>query len=157
MCNKAVDTCPSTIQFVTEYNEIQEMSYKAVNTCFFIFDSLPECYNTQETCDKVVSKRPFKLKYCLDRYETQQICGRAVDDCLSALPHEWFITDKVIRKLYEALFANDDIPFLINILLKPFFAGEMGIVSVDLDKIDLDNVNFYEDDPNTFIHVRLLG
>ena len=30
-------------------------------------------------------------------------------------------------------------------------------VSVDLDKINLDNVNFNEDVPETIIHVRLMA
>ena len=30
----------------------------------------------------------------------------------------------------------------------------MGVLSVDLDKINLDNVNFDEDDPETIRHVR---
>ena len=33
----------------------------------------------------------------------------------------------------------------------------MGILSADLDNIDLDDVNFDEDDPETIIHVRLLA
>ena len=36
-----------------------------------------------------------------------------------------------------------------------FFGDEIGILSVDLDKINLDDVNFDEDYPKTSIHVRL--
>ena len=32
----------------------------------------------------------------------------------------------------------------------------MGILSEDLDKINLNEVNFHEDDSETFIHIRLL-
>ena len=32
----------------------------------------------------------------------------------------------------------------------------MSILSVDLDKTDLDDIDFYEDYPETIIHVRLL-
>ena len=32
----------------------------------------------------------------------------------------------------------------------------MNILSVDFDKINLDDVDFYEDDPEALIHVRLL-
>ena len=47
--------------------------------------------------------------------------------------------------------------FLTKILITPhFFANEMGILSVDRDKIKRDNVNFY-DDPETIIQVRLLA
>ena len=33
----------------------------------------------------------------------------------------------------------------------------MGILSLDLDKIYFDDVNFYENDPETIIHARLLA
>ena len=33
----------------------------------------------------------------------------------------------------------------------------MGFLCVDLNNINLDNVNFYEDCPETIIHVRLLA
>ena len=37
MCDKAVDTYPSTIQFVPECYKTQEMCYKAVHRCFCIW------------------------------------------------------------------------------------------------------------------------
>ena len=53
------------------------------------------------------------VRYCLDRWKTQKMCDEAFDDSLSALNFvpDWFITNKMIRKLHEALFANDDILF----------------------------------------------
>ena len=36
MCDKAVDTYPSTIQFVPKCYKTQEMCYKAVHRCFCI-------------------------------------------------------------------------------------------------------------------------
>ena len=33
----------------------------------------------------------------------------------------------------------------------------MGIVSVDLNNINIDHVNFDEDNPETIIHVRLMA
>ena len=33
----------------------------------------------------------------------------------------------------------------------------MGILSVDLNNINLDDANFHEDDPKTIIHVRILA
>ena len=38
-----------------------------------------------------------------------------------------------------------------------FFGSAMGIFSADLDKINLDDVNFDESDSETIIHVRLLA
>ena len=38
-----------------------------------------------------------------------------------------------------------------------FSSDEMGILSVDLIIINLDDANFYKDGPKTIIHVRLLA
>ena len=48
--------------------------------------------------------------------------------------------------------------FLMKILVKShFFANQVGILGVDLDKINLyDNNNFDKDYPETIIHVRHL-
>ena len=60
-------------------------------------------------------------------------------------------------KVLWVLLANDDILFFDKGFSKvTFFANEMGILGVDLDKINLDN-DFYKDDPETTIHVRLLA
>ena len=42
MCNKAVNTYPSPIQFVSECYKNQEMCVKAVDTCPFVYDSVPD-------------------------------------------------------------------------------------------------------------------
>ena len=60
-------------------------------------------------------------------------------------------------KVLRVLLANDDILFFDKGFSKvTFFANEMGILGVDLDKINLDD-DFYKDDPETTIHVRLLA
>ena len=38
-----------------------------------------------------------------------------------------------------------------------FSGEEIGILSVDLNDINLDDANFFEDDPKTIIQVRLLA
>ena len=56
------------------------------------------------------------------------------------------------KSLVDALFSNDDILFFdedSNSVTS--FGGEIGILSVDLDRINLDDVNFHEDDPETII------
>ena len=64
----------------------------------------------------------------------------------------------MIQKLHEALFPNNDILFLDDDFGKvKFFGGEIGILSIDLDKINPDDVDFYEVDPETIIDVRLLA
>ena len=64
----------------------------------------------------------------------------------------------MLEKFHDALLANDDILFFDEEFCKfRFFMNEMGILSVYLDKINLnDDNNFHEDDPETTIHVRLI-
>ena len=100
------------------------------------------------------------LMYCLDRRKTREMCDEAVDDCLEALKFsDWFVTSKVLEKFYDALLANDDILFFSEDFSKvTCFTNEVGILGVDLDNINLDNNNnFDEDNPETIIHVRLLA
>ena len=51
------------------------------------------------------------MKYCLDRRKTKEMCDRAVDACLPALKPvlDWFITNKMLEKQNNVVFANDDI------------------------------------------------
>ena len=67
MCDKAVSTYPSKIQFVPDRFKTQEMCDKAVDTCPFELDSVPDWYVTQELCDKVVCEDLFMLKYYHDK------------------------------------------------------------------------------------------
>ena len=100
-------------------------------------------------CDKAYSENPFMLKYCFDWYKNQEICDKAVDNflwtffphCLLYLfIHRWWYT-----LFYEGL---GNMTFLID---------EMGILSVDINNINLDDANFDEDDPRIIIHVRLMA
>ena len=64
----------------------------------------------------------------------------------------------MIKKLDHALFANSNIIFINEVSISvTFFGGEMSILSVYLDKINLDDVNFDEDDPEIIIHTRLMA
>ena len=87
------------------------------------------------------------------------MCDEAVDDCLAALKFipDWFVTSKMIKKLFVALCANDGLLFFDedsgNVT---FCCDEIGIFSINLNHIYLDN-NFDEDDPDTIILVRLLA
>ena len=60
MCDKAVDTYPSAIQFVPECYNTQKICDKAVDTCTFVFNLV-----AQEMCGKVVYEESFMLKYFL--------------------------------------------------------------------------------------------
>ena len=57
-----------------------------------------------------MSLYPFLIVYCPDKYKTQKVCDEAVDDCLAALKFvsDWCVTSKIIKKLYTALYADDD-------------------------------------------------
>ena len=46
MCDKAVNTYPSTIEYVPYCYKTQLMYDKAVNRCFFVFYSIPDWYKT---------------------------------------------------------------------------------------------------------------
>ena len=63
----------------------------------------------------------------------------------------------MVEKICHVLFANDDIVFFDEDFgIVTFPVNEMGILSLDLNKIYSDDVNFYENDPETIIHVRRL-
>ena len=88
---------------------------------------------------------------CPDKYKTQRICDEAVDDCLAALKFilDWFVTSKMVKKVDNALHANDDILFFNEDLDKVTFIANQGLIfEVHFDKIDLDNDNSLgEDNP----------
>ena len=71
---------------------------------------------------------------------------------------DWFVTRKMIKNLNDDLLSNDDIifsnedPNSVTLL-----SDEMGCLSVDRNNINLDDVNFDEEDPETIIHDRLLA
>ena len=86
------------------------------------------------------------------------MCDEAANDSLAALKlvPDWFVTSKTIKKLFTALYADENILYFNedsgNVV---FFCNEMGILIIDLNNIKLDN-NFYEDDSDTIILIRLL-
>ena len=84
-----------------------------------------------------------------------------VDDCLASLNFvpDWFVTSKILEKFHIALLADDDILFFNEDFNKfTFIANQRYILVVDLDIINLDeNNDFDEDDPDTIIHVSLLA
>ena len=87
------------------------MFFLFVIFCFCVFHSIPNQYKTQEMCDRVVPEDPFSIVYCPDKYKTQRMCDKAVDDSLAAwkiIPNI-FITSKMIKKLFTAMYAEDNI------------------------------------------------
>ena len=60
---------------------------------------------------------------CPNTYKTRNMCNEAVDDCLEALKciPEWFVTSQTLGNFHDALLANDDILFLMKILIRSQF------------------------------------
>ena len=92
-------------------------------------------------CDKVVSEDDFLIVYCPDKYITQKICDEAVDDSLAALKliPDWFVTRKMIKKLFTALYADENILYFDedsgNVV---FNCNGMVILNIDLN-VNVDN------------------
>ena len=138
MCNKAVDIYPHVLEFVSECFKTQEMYHKTV-TCFLISF--------------------FLIIHCPDKNITQTMSGKAVDDSQASLKliADCFLTSKMIKKRYTALYPDDNlIYFNGNCDDVVFSCNEMGVLSVDLNIIHLEN-NFYENDPNTIILIIFLA
>ena len=62
------------------------------------------------------------------------MCDKAVDDFPSALKFvpDWFVTSKIIKKLHNALFLDDDILFLMKILVMSHFLVMKWVFSVKI-------------------------
>ena len=87
------------------------------------------------------------------------MCDEAVDDSLASLKliPDWFVTSKMIKKLFSALYADNNIIYFIEKSGDIVFScNKMGALSINLNKIYL-NDNFDEDDPDTIILTRLLA
>ena len=64
----------------------------------------------------------------------------------------------MIKNLDDDFFSNYDIIFVNeNCNNVTFFDDEMGFLSVDLNNINFDDVNFDKDDPAAIIHVRIMA
>ena len=134
------------------------MCHRAVHRCFFVFCSIPDKYKTQEICNLAVSLYfPF-IVYCPYKYITEEMCDEAVDNSLVALKliPDWFVASKMIKKLFTALYAEENILYVNKDSGDAVFnCNETCILNIDLNNISLDN-NFDEDDPDKIIFVRRL-
>ena len=107
-------------------------------------------------CDSVASGDSFMIVYWTNKYKTQRMCDEAVDNCLAALKFvsDWFVSSKMLEKFDNTLHAKDDILFCNEGLDKvTFIANQRHVLVVVLQN---DN-NFYEDDPDNIIHIKLLA
>ena len=90
----------------------------------------------------------------------QKMYDEAVDDCLAALKFipNMFVTSKIITKLLTALYADDNILYFKEYSGNArFCCNEMGILDIDLNKINLGETNYDEHYPETIIDIRLLA
>ena len=84
---------------------------------------------------------------------------RAVDDSIATLKliPDWFVKIKTIKKLFTALHADEKILYFNEDFLNvAYICNEMAILNTDLNNINLDYLNYIEDDLNTIILIRLL-
>ena len=99
------------------------------------------------------------IVYFPDKYITQKMYDEAVNESLATLKliPDWFVTSKMIKKLFIALYADENMFYFDedsgNIV---FNCYRMGILNIDLNNIDLDD-NFDEDDLDTITLIRLLA
>ena len=110
-------------------------------------------------CVKAVSEESFSILYCPDEYKTQRMCDEAVDKSLKTLKliPDWFVTSKMSKKLFGALYADENtLHFNEDFGNVVFSCNEMGIPNTDLNNNNLDD-NFDEDHPDTIIHIKLLA
>ena len=104
------------------------MCDKAVDTCPLVFDFVSDLY-------KSVFKELFMLTYCLDIYKIQKISDKAVDAFLPTLNFvlDWYITSKMLEKLDNVVFSNDDIDLnYIDSDINTFFSNDMGQNIIDI-------------------------
>ena len=81
------------------------------------------------------------------------MCDRAVDVCLAAINFalHWLVTSKSMKILFTDLYADKNILYLYE-----DSGNDMGVLNIDLKKIDLDD-NFDKDYPDIIILIRLLA
>ena len=88
------------------------------------------------------------------------MCDKAVDDSLAALKFvpDWFITSKMIKKIFTALYADENkVYFNEDSSNVTFSCNGIDILSANLKSIILDDTNYEEDDLDTIILIRLLA
>ena len=94
--------------------------------------------------DKAFPENSFMLKYCLGKFKTQEMSDKAVDSFLLTLKFipDWFFTSRIIKKLYNSLWTDDStLLFDKDFGNVTFWSGEVGVLIVILNNINLDEAN----------------
>ena len=62
-------------------------------------------------CDRGFHKDHFFLVFSSDKYKTSTLCDEAVDHSIAALKLilDWFVTSKLIKELFTALYPDENI------------------------------------------------
>ena len=87
------------------------------------------------------------------------MCDEAVDGFLAPLKliPDWFLTSKMIKKLFAALYTDENILYFNEDSRNVVFSfNKMSILDIDLNNITLDN-DFDKNDPDTIILIILLA
>ena len=99
------------------------------------------------------------IVYCPNKYKTQRIYDEADADCLAAVKFipDWFVTSKMIKNLFTALYTYDNILYFNEDSGNAVFSRNgMGILNIYLNNVNLDDIDYNQDDPETIIYIRLL-
>ena len=73
------------------------------------------------------------------------------------LNFNWFLTSKIIKKLFNGLYADENILYFDDVSGDVIFnCSGMDILNIDLNNINLEE-NFDEDYPDTIILIKLLA
>ena len=82
------------------------------------------------------------------------MCNKTVDNFLPALEFvpDWFVTSKMIKTLFAALYTDDNILFDKYSGDTRFCWNQMVILSLDHNNMNLDDTNYDENDPETILY-----
>ena len=138
-----------------------------VDICTFAFSSILDQCKNQKMSDKVVSKEPSLLKNCIDRYKTEEMCDKSVDAFLPTLkfvPNSFF-NNKMLEKLGDVVFSNDDIVLFIEdsnnakflVMIQALRLHMLIILTTYVNNINLYDGSFDDDDSQNIIHVRVMA
>ena len=88
---------------------------------------------TQEICDKAVLQ-PFMQKFSPNIYRTQEMCDKADDSYLLTVKFvpDWFVMSKMLKKLDNSVFSNDDVFFHDVDSVITFLSSDMACNTIDL-------------------------
>ena len=108
-------------------------------------------------CDRIIYDDLFSLRYVPDQYKIPEMCDEAVDDYLAALKilPGWLVTSKNINTLQYA--DENKLSFNEDFINAVFNCNRMVILDIDLNKINRDDTNYDDQDPDSIILARLLA